>query len=180
MNALLRLRITLLVAAGLALAGRATAVTMEPFCARTPELAIRAAQSSMTSDIAAQKDGYRLSGVRWDPLLNQQWATITTCGHPDRPAIALPFPGLRRASMFSSSLEGLTNQSPFPVVHAGDLVQLWGQQKNLRVEAAGRAEQSGATGSKVRVRLLRSGLEGGQPQMLVGIVRGPGNVEIQP
>jgi flagella basal body P-ring formation protein FlgA len=64
------------------------------------------------------------------------------------------------------------------VVHAGDLVQAWRQEPNLRIELAGRAEESGMIGSHVRVRVLHSGFDSGQPLTVTGIVRGPGNVEI--
>jgi flagella basal body P-ring formation protein FlgA len=56
---------------------------------------------------------------------------------------------------------------------------MWSQESNLRIEAAGRAEEAGTVGSLVRVRLLHSGFDLGQEQTLVGIVRGPGDVEMQ-
>lgn len=66
----------------------------------------------------------------------------------------------------------------FPVVHAGDLLQLWRQEENLRIEVAGRAEENGAEGSRIRVRLLSSSFDMGQEQTVIGIVRGPGDVEM--
>lgn len=70
--------------------------------------------------------------------------------------------------------------SLFPVVHAGDLVQLWSQEQNLHIEIAGRAEQNGAVGNKIRVRLLHPGFDTGREQTGLGIVRGPSNVELLP
>ncbi|HEY0163250.1 MAG TPA: flagella basal body P-ring formation protein FlgA [Edaphobacter sp.] len=169
----LLLRMSLFLAAGLSLAGSAMAATPSPFCASTPELALRATQTVVTPETVASQEGYRVASVRRDPLLNQSWATVVSCSHPERPSITLPLPS-------DSPRNAQAANTPFPVVHAGDLVQLWGQQRNLRIEVAGKAEESGATGNRVRVRLLRTGLETGEPRALTGIVRGPGNVEIMP
>lgn len=154
----------------------ATAASAEPICARTPELALRM-QPTRAASIPAAAEGYRIATVRWDPLLNQRWATIASCAHPERPTFALRLPDAQG----SSAKTGLTGSAlpPFPVVHAGDLVQMWSQEQNLRIEAAGRAEETAAAGSRVRVRLLHTGFDLGEEQTLVGIVRGPGNVEIR-
>jgi hypothetical protein len=120
-----------------------------------------------------QQEGYRITSVRWDPLLRQQWATMASCDHPERPSIAL---------LMSSphSTAGEISPTPFPIVHAGDLVRLWKQENHMRIEASGIAVESGAMARRVRVRLLGSGLEGQlQEQTLFGIVRGKGDVEIQ-
>jgi hypothetical protein len=138
-----------------------------PLCARTPELALRTRQSGFS-----QGEGYRVASMRWDPLLNQHWAMIASCSHPERPAFAL------RISDGESASESRAAQTPFPVVHAGDVVQLWSQEHNLRIEAAGRAEESAAAGGRVRVRLLHTGFDPGQEQTMIGIVRGAGDVEI--
>jgi flagella basal body P-ring formation protein FlgA len=85
-----------------------------------------------------------------------------------------------QAQIYAHGSNATGRQSPFPVIHAGDVVQLRRQERNLRIEVAGRAEENGAIGSKVRVRLLHSGFDAGQEQTFIGIVRGPGNVEIEP
>ena len=92
--------------------------------------------------------------------------------------LAMRLPDSRIPSTFSSTGSHST-QTPFPVVHAGDLVQMWSQEENLRIEASGRAQETGTTGSVVHVRLLHSGFDPGQEQTLIGIVRGPGDVEIR-
>ncbi len=70
--------------------------------------------------------------------------------------------------------------TPFPVVHAGDLVQLVGQENNLRIEVSGRAMEAGSAGSIVHVRVVTSGFEAERERMFSGIVRGAGRVEIHP
>jgi hypothetical protein len=148
-------------------------------CARTPELALKATSAHGGVKNTSGEDGYRIKAVRWDPLLSQHWAMIESCQHPERPVVALPLSEFAPKSI--SALAHRGDQSaplPFPVIHAGDLVQMWRQEQDLRIEIAGRAEESAAIGSRVRIRLLRSGFEFGTEQIVTGIVRGPGDVEI--
>lgn len=156
----------------------AMAAPAEFSCAQTPSLALGI--SRLPAGVAAGKDGYRVKMVRWDPLLKQRWAMVTSCDHPERPSIAIQIPDERSEGM-QDNLEssGQTIQSPFPIVHAGDLVQLWKQEQNFRIKVAGRAEENGAAGSRVRVRLIPSGFDIGQEQTFIGIVRGPRDVEIE-
>jgi hypothetical protein len=56
-------------------------------------------------------------------------------------------------------------------------VQLWKYDRLLRIEVTGISEQSGSLGKKIRVRLVQT--DSGVPQQLLGIVRGPSNVEIE-
>jgi flagella basal body P-ring formation protein FlgA len=68
-----------------------------------------------------------------------------------------------------------------PVVHVGDLVRLWKQESLLRIEVAGVSEESGSVGKTIRVRLLRSNMDGQTTtEQFSGVVRGPSDVEIQP
>jgi hypothetical protein len=175
------LKARLLVSASFILVGSSTAPPIEAACARTPALALHAVQSSANEDMLSQGDGYRIVSVRWDPLLNQRWAMVASCEHPERPSIAMLLTGRRlpaEVPAHGSNANG--RQSPFPVIHAGDVVQLRSQERNLRIEVAGRAEENGAVGSKVRVRLLHSGFDAGQEQTFIGTVRGPGYVELEP
>jgi hypothetical protein len=137
----------------------------DTLCARTPELALRSGQAGRS-----QSEGYRVASTRWDPMLNQRWAMIASCSHPERPTFALLVSGPEVARNAA--------QTPFLVVHAGDLIQLWSQEQNLRIEAAGQAIEGGAIGSRVKVRLLHTGFDLGEEQTMIGIVRGAGSVEI--
>jgi hypothetical protein len=158
------------------------AATVDAICFRTPAMALRVTTSEdATGTTMAQTEGYRIATVRRDPLLHQRWAMVASCGHPERPLIAMLLPeqsvGAVLASKSNSKEDRRSN--PFPIVHAGDLVQLLAREKNLRMEIAGKAEESGALGSIVRVRQLNSGFDMGREQTFVGIVRGPGKIEIQ-
>jgi Chaperone for flagella basal body P-ring formation len=172
------------IAISLAFAGSSTAYSLESVCVRTPAMAVRTIRSDVTASMLAQKDGYRVAKVHWDPLLNQRWAIIASCGHPDRPSIAMPLTDLAPQTEVSPLGNHVGSspwmQSPFPIIHAGDLVQLQIQNNDIRIEVAGRAEENGAIGNKVRVRLLHTGFDTNQEQTLRGIVRGPGHVEIEP
>lgn len=144
-------------------------------CARTPQLAVRMAESVAPEEFPLQDKGYRVRSMRYDPVLERQWAVVASCGHPERPTFAMPVD-----SPVANSV-GATSAMPHArvsAVRAGDLVQAWQQEPNLRIEIAGRAEESGAVGNRVRIRILHSGFESGQPRTVIGIVRGPGNVEI--
>lgn len=148
-------------------------------CARTPQLAVRMTRAAATEQMSLQEDGYRAQSMRFDPVLDRQWAVIAICGHPERPTFSVPVdsPAEDRSG---NALRGkaVIRDQRTAVVHAGDLVQAWRQEPNIRIEVAGRAEESGIVGSHVRVRMLHSGFESGQPLTVTGIVRGPGNVEI--
>ena len=132
-----------------------------------------------SGESASLKAGYRIASVGWDPLLRQRWAKFVNCAHPERPAIAVLMSPLKQDSPPSTPAARQTTAA-FPVVHAGDLVRLWSQEGNLRIEASGIAEASGASGSTIRVRLMHSRLEGQyQEQTFHGVVRGPRDVEMQ-
>jgi len=154
----------------------------EQVCARTPTMALQAMNSNVAAEVLAQADGYRIAKVHLDPLLHRSWAMIASCGHPDRPWIAMLLPEMKLRGALSSfdSRTDHSQSTPFPVVHSGDLVQLRGSEKNLRIEVAGKAEESGTVGSIVHVRMINSGFDIGREQTLTGIVRGPGDVEIRP
>lgn len=168
-------RISLLLVTSAAALFGTKSFAMDLACARTPAQAVKMYQFPETASELALKDGYRITTVHRDPLLHQRWAMVTNCNHPERPALAL----LLSDSQLKFEEKGQQVQNPFPVVHAGDLVQLWSQERDLRIEVAGRAEESGAIGSRVRVRVVRPGLDRGQEQVFLGVVRGPGNVEIE-
>lgn len=155
----------------LTIAGVASASSLNSSC--SPSAAQTIELDSTHHEPILQQGRYRTISVRWDPVLRQRWATIVSCDHPERPSIAL---------LMSLNPEDKATQespTPFPIVRAGDLVRLWRQENDLRIEASGIAQESGATGSRVHVRLLNSGLDGQQQgKTLFGIVRGKGDVEI--
>ena len=142
-------------------------------CYNTAQLALDPATASSSSPLS--KSGYRLSRIQSDPALGKRWAMIVSCDHPEWPAFALP---LETNSPLKAPQRISTKEIPStPVVHAGDAVQLWKYDRLLRIEVTGISEQSGSLGKKIRVRLVQT--DSGVPQQLLGIVRGPSNVEIE-
>lgn len=144
-------------------------------CARTPELAVSLARSVVAEQVPLAASGYKVQSLHYDPVLNRQWAVIASCEHPGSPTFAVP---LNSPVPNSSKAASAMHDARPAVVHAGELVQAWQQGTNLRLEVAGRAEESGAIGSRIRIRVLRAGSESGEPLTVTGIVRGRGNVEI--
>lgn len=150
----------------------------ESACHSPTALAQQMALPPGTATMLEDGENYRVVGTRWDPVLNQRWAVLSSCDHPEYPSISVSTSKPERKSV--SSKAPTAGASQFPVVRAGDLVQLWGQDQNLHIEIAGRAEQDGAVGSRIRVRLLRSGFDTGREQTMSGVVRGRRNVELVP
>ena len=130
----------------------------------------------------AGQGGFRVTSTRWDPVLHQRWAQIASCAHPEWPTVELPAGISLQSSLSQSSQQpGADSLLPLlPVVHAGDIVQLWSQEDDLRIEVAAIAEQSGALGQPVRVRLMQRATLGQQmEEQFNGVVRGPHDVEMQ-
>ena len=131
-----------------------------------------------------RKDGFRVTSTRWDPILHQRWAQVASCEHPEWPTVELPAGvSLQIAPVANKSAAARSADSLLPllpVVHAGDIVQLWSQEDVLRIEVAAIAEQSGALGQPVRVRLMQRATLGQQTEeQFNGVVRGPHDVEMQ-
>ena len=141
-----------------------------------------AAKSEQGGQSAADKAGFRVISMHWDPVLRRRWALVGVCEHPDWPAVAMPMSALESEPHTTQSQE--VHQAALqtePVVRAGDAVQLWSRQNDLRIEAAAIAEQSGGLGQIVRVRLMQRKTLGQQvEEEFSGIVRGPHDVEMQP
>jgi hypothetical protein len=147
-------------------------------CASTPVAAVNLSETGGGQALQGG-DGYRVTSVRWDPLLRHGWAMVARCGHPEWPEVALP----TRLSSLALKLEGGTASIGVVdvplVVRAGDTVRLWRRENKLRIEVAAVAEESGGLGKSIRVRLVRAGMEGQAERQMVGVVRGPADVEMQ-
>lgn len=131
----------------------------------------------------AEQGGFRVTSTRWDPILHQRWAQVASCEHPEWPTVELlAASSLQTAPPSQQTQQAGTDslQQLLPMVHAGDIVQLWSQEDVLRIEVAAIAEQSGALNQPVRVRLMQRATLGQQTEeQFVGIVRGPHDVEMQ-
>jgi hypothetical protein len=166
----------------LGLQGWALTASANAVCPETPAAAMGLARTESPSLAELKSGGYRVTGVRWDPVLQQRWAMLASCGHPEWPRLSIRMHEMSKDTV-SRGLNTEIRDEPLmeaPVVRAGDIVHLWRQEEELRIEVMGVAEESGGMGKVIRVRLLhRSGSE----QLIeefMGIVRGPADVEMQP
>src|SRR5665213_2222820 len=162
----------------LAIASLQGITTFAAVCARTPADAVRLAGTKTGPSAMPEDKGYRVASVRWDPIMQQSWATIVSCDHPEWPGVSL------RTAESSDAQRGLNTQARVdrsPVIRAGDVVELWRQEDLLRIEVSGVAEQNGSIGETIRVRLLRrAGSNQSVEAQFSAVVRGRADVEMQP
>ena len=153
------------------------APTASAVCASSPVAAVSLSETGGEKTMKGD-DGYRVMSVRWDPVLQQGWAMVARCGHPEWPEVALP---TRLSSLAWKREEGTAiGVVDLPlVVRAGDAVRLWRRENELQIEVAAIAEESGGVGKSIWVRLVHAGMEGQVERQMVGIVRGPADVEMQ-
>lgn len=137
-----------------------------------------ASLSAAQSDLSA----YRVSSIQSDPVLGKRWAMLISCEHSEWPVIALPVDNTGTFQWPQCPGRVSSPDAPLkPTVHIGETIRAWKNENLLRIEVAGVAEEDGALGQKIRVRILRPAYSNASPpEHLSGTVRGPGNVEIQP
>lgn len=161
---------------GLSLIGSAHAA-----CYSTPRSAVDALASNSSVSRDSANAGYRVSGIKSDPVLGLRWAMIARCDHPEWPAVALSTNTTRSMPAHQSEQSSTSNIGAGPLVRAGEIVRLWTQESLMRIEVVGVSEENGGLGKTIRVRLLRRSTDGQSiPEQFSGIVRGPSDVEIQP
>jgi hypothetical protein len=155
--------------------------SVRAICYATPREAFDAVVTSSSFSPTLENSGYRVTKIQSDPVLEQRWAMIVNCGHPEWPAFTLPADGAILMKTLQERNRSLTESvKTTPVVRAGEVVRLWKQESLLRIEVAGVSEESGGLGSTIRVRLLRGNTDDQSiPEQFSGVVRGPSNVEIQ-
>jgi flagella basal body P-ring formation protein FlgA len=67
-----------------------------------------------------------------------------------------------------------------PIVLAGEVVRAWRRDGVASIETSGVAEESGAAGARIQVRLVRRGVDGESVERHVsGVVDGVGSVELR-
>ena len=157
------------------------ATVVQAQCVRTPAEAAASA-ASVGSPAVVESSGFRVVSTRWDPVLRQRWALVDSCDHPEWPALEMPVPTVEKPQRtVEREMVSLEKKTAPPVVRAGDAVELWGIEGNLRIEVAAISEQSGRPGDTVRVRLMQRQAAGGQrEEEFEGVVRGPRSVEMKP
>jgi flagella basal body P-ring formation protein FlgA len=69
-----------------------------------------------------------------------------------------------------------------PVVRVGDRVVLWSTEKNIRLQLAAVAEENGAIGDHIRLRIPGAAWDNGpnSQQPVRGVVRSAADVEMEP
>ncbi|NYF80154.1 hypothetical protein [Granulicella arctica] len=153
-------------------------------CASTPVAAVLAARDGIVRTGLSGK-GFAVQEVRWDPLLRQSWAVVRSCDHADWPLLVMRtnLPASPRMVITDLSSTG-RGDAGMPIVRAGDLVRLWRIDEHAHLELMATAEENGAVGARVRVRLVApkdGDAQWVQPvQYLAGVVRGPADVELEP
>jgi hypothetical protein len=149
-------------------------------CIATPSQPLKAFVSQLPDSVS----GYRLTGMRLDPILQQQWAIVSSCDHPDGPFFMI------HAESLSKNIAGMQKQaaSQFPIVHAGDVLRVWSYEEFFRIQTTGVAQENAALGDRLNVLLLQPGSNGfnGGPLSSTAssgtvraVVRGPREVEIE-
>ena len=133
----------------------------------------------------AQLRGMRLREVRWDAVLKQNWAVLEDVQHPEYPLWSEPMDTVGPvevvdgAAVVARSAENVLPPKPYlALVHYGDRVRLWKTESNVRIEMSAVAEGSAAAGEEVKLRIPSSGVDGDTGWRVVGVVHGPGDVEM--
>jgi Chaperone for flagella basal body P-ring formation len=125
--------------------------------------------------------GLVLRELRWDSVLRRSWAVFANPAHPERPAVVVPAEPAEAARAEAEFAGRGTEARPVPVVHAGDRVRLWSAERNLRLQLTAVAEEDGAVGELVRVRIAGAAWAvDAAAQTLRGVVRGAADVELEP
>jgi len=153
-------------------------------CVSNPSTAIGSVRTSASFSSAQNSGDYRVQEYRWDPILRRKWLTIANCNHPERPTFAILTHGETDDATLDTASSRRNNRileesshALSALVRAGDIVRLWRQEANVRIEAAAVSEESGSLGKSVRVRLVQ--VANPVEQQLIGVIRGPADVELQ-
>jgi ABC-type transporter Mla MlaB component len=127
---------------------------------------------------ACRAGGYRVVARRWDATLRIGWELRQDCAHPDWPARSVAVEAVLQTGRVQAT-EVSQIERPLLVL-AGDRVRLWQQDKNVRIEMSGVAEESARNGEHVVVRVTRQTDDAGLAvQRIDGTVRGAGDVEME-
>ena len=130
-------------------------------------------------------EGLVLRELRWDPVLRRSWAIFANPAQPERPAVAVPAQpaesGVSEAEFARRNVEAQLRRAvaQAPTVHAGDRVRLWSAEKNLRLQLTAVAQEDGAVGDHIRLRIPGGWAGDTAEQALRGVVRGLADVEME-
>jgi Chaperone for flagella basal body P-ring formation len=134
-----------------------------------------------------------------DSVLGRQFLMVRYAAHPEWPArmaadtLSAPETSPRRRkpqenigadiAAKAADLQSTSEHSSqavragLPVVRAGQTVTIWKHEADLKIEVTGVAEDNGAMGQRIRVR-LPAAFDDGPPREIAGVVRGAESVEM--
>ena len=120
--------------------------------------------------------------VKHDAVRDLRWALVVDCEHPERPARWMPagkdVAEMKTVAAVAAPVVAVQSVASL-VVKAGDTVRVWSSGGVVRMETTGVAQENGAVGARIRVRMLRQGMESvGEERFVTGVVAGPGSVEM--
>jgi hypothetical protein len=132
---------------------------------------------------ACGADGYRVTGTRWDAVLRKGYEYRQDCAHPEWPARLVVLTSADGARIANSgpatSVAAAISLGPL-MVNAGSPVRLWLHSDVVRIEMNGVAERSARIGDHITVQVTHQSDENGlTEEHIAGIVRGPGEVEME-
>jgi hypothetical protein len=170
-------RTILCLVAGAILQGLGTTHSAIAACTSVPGAAMSKATISYPQ---AAEDSYQVTKVQWDPVLQKKWTWVSNCKHPDWPMHALQS-GSNGTSSESTGQSSSERIGPVPmVVRAGDVVRLWHREDYLNIEVTAVAQENGALGQAIRVRMVYpKNAEPQEEKHFTGIVRGPSDLEMR-
>lgn len=128
-------------------------------------------------------EGFRLEGIRFDLLGGGRWARVANCLHPERPGTMLKLQSPQESSnrvtspsTSQQSVAGRKQHSEMPsAVLSGSAVRIVKLEDQVRMELAGVAQEAGALGARIHVRIG----SGNEEHFVSAIVRGESLVELE-
>jgi hypothetical protein len=153
----------------------------------SPSSARPSLQSNVDANAAQRESlfaqGWVLREVHWDPILRHAWQVFADPAHPERPTVAVLADGPQQELARGAAAErSRAVAAAVPVVRVGDRVVLWSTEKNIRLQLAAVAEENGAIGDHIRLRIPGAAWDNGpnSQQPVRGVVRSAADVEMEP
>lgn len=134
--------------------------------------------------------GFRVEGVRRDPLSGVEWVRVARCGRPEVPWVLVRGVLVTAAQIRSGNEDRGTTakairQPQIPSgsdkqkgVVAGDVVRVIWEEGAVRGELAGVSVVSGVVGARVRVR-VENFAKTAEERFVAGVVKAAGLVELE-
>ena len=121
--------------------------------------------------------------VKHDAVRDLRWAVMVDCVHPEWPAKLVPLVGKDVAQMQAVTAvvvpAAVVKETGPLTVKAGEMVRVWSNDGVVKMETTGVAQESGGVGKRIRVRMLRQGMESiATEKVVTGLVAGLGSVEM--